>query len=255
VKFSPENSRVEITLERAGDRMRVQITDEGPGIDPEFLPFLFEAFRQDDSTITRNHGGLGLGLAIARRILELHGGSISAANRTDRTGALFTITLPAASGVEAPDVARVATRSPAADLRGLRVLIVDDEPDGREVLAAALSLFGAQVASCGSAVEAIEALDCAGFDVLVSDIGMPGEDGYRFIARVRSDPRESIARIPAVALTAYATVEDQRRAMEAGFQVHLAKPIDADQIARVLARLGALALPRGAGALFRDAGQ
>jgi PAS domain S-box-containing protein len=253
VKFSHEGGRVETTLERAGDRVRVQVIDEGPGIDPEFLPFLFEAFRQDDSTTTRHHGGLGLGLAIARRILELHGGSISAANRMDRTGAVFTIVLPMITDSEAPEAARVPTPPRAADLRGLRVLVVDDEPDARDVLAAALSHFGAQVVACRSAAEGMEALHRAPFDVLVSDIGMPGEDGHRFIARVRSDERDSVARIPAVALTAYATAEDQRRAMEAGFQMHLSKPIDTDQIARVLARLGSRPGQRGAGALFGNA--
>jgi CheY-like chemotaxis protein len=240
VKFTPEGGVIDVSLRRAADGIQIEVQDHGPGIDQEFLPHIFEAFRQFDSSTTRPHGGLGLGLSIARRIVELHGGSIAAANRRDASGAVFTVMLPAlsAGGEAIGKEMEPAVPDRAPHLGGLRVLLVDDEADAREVLATALTGYGARVVACRSAAEALDALHRDSWDVLVSDIAMPGEDGYGFIARVRADPVPAVAGIPAIVLTAYAQREDIERARRAGYQMHLAKPLDAVRVANAVQRLG-----------------
>ena len=239
VKFTPEGGRVEVRLARSGSTAHVTITDTGSGISPEFLPFIFERFRQADTTSTRKQKGLGLGLAIARQIVQLHGGTIEASSAGEGRGSTFTVKLPllvstspvllpAVRGEERPE------RTPALD--GITVLVVDDEEDAREAMAVLLGQAGARVISVGGAAEAIDTLDRERPDVLLSDIAMPGEDGYALIRRVRSRSGETGGRIPAAALTAYATLEDRAKAIRAGYDEHIPKPVDPTRL------IGAVAL-------------
>jgi CheY-like chemotaxis protein len=212
LKFTPEGGRVEVRLARAGSTAHITIIDSGSGISPEFLPFIFERFRQADTTSTRKQKGLGLGLAIARQIVQLHGGTIEAASAGEGRGSMFTVKLPLLVSsspvvVPGPSGEERAARTPALD--GITVLVVDDEEDAREAMAVLLGQAGARVISAAGAAEAIDTLDRERPDVLLSDIAMPGEDGYALIRRVRSRSGEAGGRIPAAALTAYATLEDR----------------------------------------------
>jgi PAS domain S-box-containing protein len=237
VKFTPEGGRVEVRAERTEGVVRVVVNDTGRGIEPDFLPHVFDRFRQADASTTRTHGGLGLGLSIVRHIVEMHGGSVSAESAGAGLGATFTVTLPTEptlgkASVEAAP--RVEDCPPS--LEGLHILVLDDEADTCEVVAAVLTKCSARVTTATSAAEALEAVAAADFDLIVSDIGMPGVDGYEFIRRVRARERESGARqTPAVALTAYAREEDRRRAFRAGFQMHLAKPVEPGELTAVVA--------------------
>jgi signal transduction histidine kinase len=241
IKFTPEGGRIEAALERSGGRARIRVRDTGSGISSEFLPFIFERFRQADTTSTRKQKGLGLGLAIARHIVEMHGGSIEAASKGEGEGSTFTVTLPHSMPDEdqAPparsseeDVAPSATT-----LSGVRILVVDDEEDAREAMVVLLSQAGAAVDSVGSAAEAMEMLRNHPPDVLLSDIAMPGEDGYALIRQVRSLGADRGGRIPAAALTAYATLEDRRRALLAGYNEHISKPVDPTRLIATVASL------------------
>jgi PAS domain S-box-containing protein len=234
IKFTPAGGRVTVRLENAGDRVRIAVEDTGKGIAPEFLPYVFDRFRQADSTHTRSHGGLGLGLTIVRELVERHGGSVRAESAGEGAGATFVVTLPAsapspetvAPSAAAPLAAVPATGGEVAPgLDGVRVLVVDDEVDARLLFAAVLRAAGAQVTSAESAAEALALIADAKPHVLLSDIAMPGVDGYELIRRVRGLDGP-IGRIPAVAVTAYARTEDQDRAMRAGFDRHLAKPVE-----------------------------
>jgi len=239
LKFTPEGGRVEVRLARAGSTAHITIIDSGSGISPEFLPFIFERFRQADTTSTRKQKGLGLGLAIARQIVQLHGGTIEAASAGEGHGSTFTVKLPllvSSSPVVVP-AARAEereARTPALD--GITVLVVDDEEDAREAMAVLLGQAGARVISVAGAAEAIDTLDRERPDVLLSDIAMPGEDGYALIRRVRSRSGEAGGRIPAAALTAYATLEDRAKAIRAGYDEHIPKPVDPTRL------IGAVAL-------------
>jgi signal transduction histidine kinase/ActR/RegA family two-component response regulator len=236
VKFTPRGGRVEVSLGRAGDHAQVTVRDTGMGIRPEFLSFVFDRFRQADASTTRVHGGLGLGLAIVRHLVELHGGSVEAASEGEGRGATFAVRLPLAP---IGALARADVRWPAAAavLDGLRVLVVDDEPDTLEALSAALAGFGARVRTALSTREALAVLDRESADVLVADIAMPGEDGYALVRELRGRPADRGGRIPAAALTAYARPADAERALEAGFQVHVTKPVEPGDLAAVIARL------------------
>jgi signal transduction histidine kinase/CheY-like chemotaxis protein len=249
VKFAPRGGRVRTGLARVDSHVEITVEDTGPGLDPAFIPFAFDRFRQADSSTTRRHGGLGLGLAIVRHLVELHGGSVAAENRSVGTGALFVIKLPRMSvrtlargpGTETPHPGMDGElpMEAAPHLDGIRVLVVDDERDARELISASLSACGADVASAASAAEALEVLSRYPPHVLVSDIEMPGEDGYALLKRLRQLPRDRGGLTPAVALTAYAGAEDRMRALLAGFQVHLPKPVQPAELAAVVASLTA----------------
>ena len=240
VKFTPEGGHIEVRLARSGSTAHVTIIDTGSGISPDFLPFIFERFRQADTTSTRKQKGLGLGLAIARQIVQLHGGTIEAASAGDGRGSTFTVKLPllvSSSPVASPPVVRgEEQRGRTPTLDGITVLVVDDEEDAREAMAVLLGQAGARVISVGGAAEALATLDRERPDVLLSDIAMPGEDGYALIRRVRSRSGETGGRIPAAALTAYATLEDRAKAIRAGYDEHIPKPVDPTRL------IGAVAL-------------
>ncbi|WP_375767361.1 PAS domain-containing protein [Archangium gephyra] len=240
VKFSPGGSRVRVRLRRVEAAVEVTVTDEGPGIPADFLPHIFERFRQLEGGTTRRHGGLGLGLAIVRHLVELHGGTVHAASDGPGRGATFTVHLPPASLPRHGPPERPAPGAPGpahAVLARRRILVVDDEEDNREVLKVLLEESGAHVVTAASASEALRAVREGRPELLVSDIGMPGEDGYRLIAQVRALPAEEGGGVPAVALTAYARVEDRARALTAGFNMHVAKPVEPTELLSILSNL------------------
>ncbi|HEV8306338.1 MAG TPA: ATP-binding protein [Methylomirabilota bacterium] len=236
IKFTPAGGRVEVRLAQADGQAEIQVSDTGQGIRPEFLPFVFDRFRQADSTTTRSFGGLGLGLAIVRHLVELHGGRVEATSEGEGQGATFRVWLPLlAPTPSSPADPAGRTRpigGPAgqAALGGVRVLLVDDEADARDLITMLLAQLGAEVTAVGGAAEAVQALDRAAFDVLVSDIGMPGEDGYALMRSIRARPPDHGGRIPAVALTAYARAEDRVRSRAVGFERHVAKPVDPEEL-------------------------
>jgi signal transduction histidine kinase/DNA-binding response OmpR family regulator len=243
VKFTPEGGRVNVSLERSGEHAQISISDTGQGIDARFLPFIFDRFRQADGSTTRKYGGLGLGLAIVRHLVELHGGTIKVHSDGVDRGATFTVLLPLKTDYRKLDVGTELSSIQSTDgehsihsaptLDGLRILVVDDEADTLELVAAVLAESGAEVMSTASAAEALSTLKVWVADLIISDIGMPEEDGYSLIRKVRQlGPQYS--QIPAVALTAYASIEDQTRVLSAGFQMHIAKPVvPAELIAKI----------------------
>ena len=242
-KFTPTSGEVHISVRQSGTHALIQVKDNGPGIDPAFLPYVFERFRQADGSTTRTHGGLGLGLAIVRHLVELHGGTIAVENRAESQGAIFTISLPLPTGflqVEILDRANAAFGARQAEqpnLEGLNILIVDDEPDALDVITVELVQYGANVTGLSNAEDALKLLEKRRFDLLVSDIGLPKMDGYELIRRVRKQEEGREKRIPAVALTAYARVQDRMQAILAGFSTHVAKPIEANELVTVVASL------------------
>jgi signal transduction histidine kinase/ActR/RegA family two-component response regulator len=231
VKFTPQGGTVEVGLARQGSYAEIRVRDTGAGISADFLQHVFDRFRQADSSSTRAHGGLGLGLAIVRHLVELHGGTVEAESAGEGKGATFTVRLPVAPELRLAPVQALRERSmaPAAlaagDLQGLKILLVDDEPDAREVLPALLERFGAEVQVAASTREALVLLPRFVPDVLVSDLAMPGEDGYSLIRQVRK-LEDGLKDLPAIALTAQASDVDRARALAAGFQIHLAKPVE-----------------------------
>jgi len=245
IKFTPEGGRVDVRLECVDSHLELTVRDTGRGIAPEFLPYLFERFRQADPSSTRALGGLGLGLAIVRHLVELHGGTVEAESAGEGKGTTLRVRMPFrvaphdASGPERTH--EVAAETPAggefAPLGGLRVLVVDDEPDTCDVLEAVLREAGAEVRTCRSAAAALAEIETWWPDVLLSDIGMPGEDGYALIRSIRVQEAQHGRAIAAVALTAYARLEDRRKALSAGFQMHVPKPIDGDELIAVVARV------------------
>ena len=248
VKFTPRGGRVEVRLERVSSHVEIVVADSGIGISPEFLPHVFDRFRQFDSSASRSHGGLGLGLAIVRHLVELHGGTVDVRSPGLDQGSTFIVALPVSiARLDGPDqrvhpraveeTAAACQEDPTLNLRGIRVLIVDDEPDARETLTEILEHCDAQVLAVGSAAEAMRELERFESHVLLSDIGMPGEDGYALIRRVRELPPERGGRIPAAALTAFARGEDRRKALLAGFQMHVPKPVEVNELATVVATL------------------
>lgn len=244
VKFTPRGGRVSVGLEVRGASASLTVSDTGQGIRPDFLPHVFERFRQADGTVTRAHGGLGLGLAIVRHLAELHGGTVSASSPGEGRGATFTVEFPlVAAAAPERSVDDPAAPPPRTDLSGLRVLVVDDERDTREMLTSTLEAHGAQVTAVGDAEQALRWLSSTRADLLVSDVAMPRMDGCALIREIRRMRAEPNGALPAVALSAFARPEDRRQALEAGFQDYLTKPVEPEHLVAVLA---ALARPRAA---------
>ena len=240
IKYTPSGGRVRVLLEHTAHKLEISVTDTGEGIDPAFLPHVFERFRQSDGSTTRRHGGLGLGLAITQHLVELHGGTIRAASEGRGMGSTFSVSLPllpaqSEGQVAEPapaETARAMTDSAPADfdLDGIKVLVVDDELDARELLRQILEEHGAAVLTAASTAEALAIAETTSIGLLISDLGMPGEDGYDLIRKIRELPPECGGRVPAIALTAYARSEDRTQALIAGFQMHLAKPVESKEL-------------------------
>ncbi|MES1174175.1 MAG: ATP-binding protein [Myxococcales bacterium] len=240
VKFTPKHGHVKVGVARVDGQVAITVADDGIGIKRDFVSHLFQRFSQEDGSIRRSHGGLGLGLAITKHLVELHGGEISAHSGGEGQGAEFTVTLPRAETPEslvAVGAPEESSHSPEErpELQGLRLLLVEDDVDSREVVSAILEDTGVQVTSAENAEQALEILAHAAIDVILSDVGLPGQDGYAFMRAVRKNP--AFAEIPAAALTAFAHAEDRRRALEAGFQMHLRKPFDQAELFSVIADL------------------
>ena len=245
VKFTPGGGEVRLELHAEGAQVRIVVRDTGQGITPDILPHVFERFRQADSSSTRPHGGLGLGLTLVKHLVELHGGAVTAESAGQGRGATFTVTLPVAgadvsSGSEPagqPAHASLTREATAGLLRGVRVLVVDDDSDGLVLAEAILAGAGAEVRTCSSAAVALDLVRTWLPDVLVSDIEMPGEDGYTLIRRVRALPREEGGEIPAVALTAYGRAQDRVRSLAEGYTMHVPKPVDPGELTDIVAGL------------------
>jgi CheY-like chemotaxis protein len=236
-KFTPVGGTVGVRINQDETYVEIQVRDTGPGIAADFLPHVFERFRQADGSTTRTHGGLGLGLAIVRHLVELHGGLIAAENETNGSGAVFTVRLPLPSSelslVPAPETARVDQKKVTeVDLKDVRILVVEDELDALDLLTIDLTAHGAKVRGAASAAEAIELLRVEPFDLMISDIGMADTDGYNLIRQVRRS--ESGEHIPAIALTAYARTQDRIRALTAGYNTHVAKPVEIKELVTVV---------------------
>lgn len=240
VKFTPKNGRVQVRLERVNSHVEIVVSDTGKGIEAEFLPFVFDRFRQSDGSMARRHGGLGLGLSIVRQIVELHGGTVSVESPGKEQGTMFLVNLPllplrVEPLAEEPRVhpeAEENQRSNAvkAELDNLQILVVDDELDSRELLKIALESEGAKVVAASNAAEAFEKIQTGEFDVLVSDIGMPNENGFSLIGRIRKLSKAAGGATPAIALTAYARTEDRIQSLQSGFQMHVSKPIQLEEL-------------------------
>ncbi|MDB4971710.1 MAG: histidine kinase [Myxococcaceae bacterium] len=250
IKFTPRGGRIQVLLERVHSHLELSVIDNGQGIAPEFLSYVFDRFRQADATTTRQHGGLGLGLAIVKQLVELHGGTVSVRSRGVGFGSTFVVLLPITA--VHPSVEELDKRHPSAppseagaallasshvELAGLSILVVDDEPDARALVQRVLEDNGGSVAIVGSAQEALALLAQRRFDLLVSDIGMPNQDGYALIREVRALGAAAGGQLPAIALTAYARAEDRVKALRAGYQMHLVKPIEPTELLTVVASL------------------
>ena len=240
VKFTPAGGRVEVHLKPSANDVTITVTDSGIGIAADFLPFVFERFRQADSTSTRQHSGMGLGLAIVRHVVELHGGSVRADSAGEDRGSTFTVTLPRLAHGQTAFKQRgevPALFASGGELPSVRVLLVEDDPDAREVTAAGLTKVGFEVHAVSGAVKALELLDVWVPDVIVSDIGMPDMDGYEFVKLLRARPAERGGKVAALALTAFAGLGDAARATASGYNEHLSKPISPDALAQAIAAL------------------
>jgi len=235
VKFTPEGGTVRVDISRHDSTVQTTISDTGVGITPEFLPYIFDRFRQADGSTTRIHGGLGLGLSIVKHLVQLHRGSVDVSSAGKGKGASFTVTLPLAlvtshAVTESSPAVEVEIAAHPAEvsnvLKGLRILVVDDEGDSRDLVRAILTRYGSEVNCCESSAEALKAVRDWKPDLLISDIGMPTEDGFTLIRKIRKMKSKQARETPAVALTAYVTREDRESALTAGFQLHIAKPIE-----------------------------
>jgi CheY-like chemotaxis protein/nitrogen-specific signal transduction histidine kinase len=245
VKFTPKGGRIQVRVQRINSHVEITVSDSGVGISKEFLPYVFDRFRQGDASITRTHGGLGLGLSIVRQLVDLHGGSVNVQSEGEGKGATFTITLPfvgvvnqdEAESVHPTQGDEIMSFEDLPSLQGLKILVVDDEADTRELIREVLRECGSEVITSRSAEEALAALEEHKPDILISDLGMPDEDGYSLISKIRALPDERGGQIPAAALTAYARAEDRMRVLRSGFQFHLPKPIDSAELVTVVASL------------------
>jgi CheY-like chemotaxis protein len=253
VKFTGRGGRVQVRLERVNSHIELAVSDTGIGIAPDFLPFVFERFRQADASTTRKTGGLGLGLAIVRHLVEMHGGTVDATSPGANAGSTFLIRLPLMIVHQQTPVAprehpRRGTSAPLVrldDLAGVRVVAVDDEPDALGLLRVVLEAAGAHVSTFASPAEALDRLASERPDALIVDVGMPDMDGYAFIRRLRSSGDAAVRDVPAAALTAFARAEDRTRALQSGFEMHLAKPVDPGELVAAIATLVRRARLRG----------
>lgn len=247
VKFTPAGGRIDVSARRAGDVAEVSVADNGEGITAEFLPFVFDRFRQADGSRTRTHSGLGLGLEIARHVIELHGGSVHAASPGEGQGSTFTVTVPLATGVEGTPRRPIADKMPGdygpPGGSGVRVLAVANDGEMREIIAAVLERGGFSFRTAKGAREALDLLDEWRPDVIVADIAVPGEDGYEFVRLLRARPADQGGRIPALALSAFARAEDRELALRCGCQAHIAKPVDPADLVRAIAEITARPAP------------
>jgi signal transduction histidine kinase/ActR/RegA family two-component response regulator len=242
IKFTPKGGKVDVIIEQWGSFVEIRIDDSGMGISPEFMPFVFDRFRQGDASLTRQYGGLGLGLAIVKQLVELHGGTVRAESAGAGKGSSFIINLPLATvsgslknglyGLE-----RTSFNGRAPSFAGLKVLVIDDELDARELIKRILARCSADVTTATSATEGLEILKVERPDLIISDIGMPGKNGYQFMLEVRNLSMEEGGQTPAIALTAFARPDDAARALDAGYQKHLSKPVDAFELIKVIADL------------------
>jgi CheY-like chemotaxis protein/two-component sensor histidine kinase len=249
VKFTNEGGRVDARITRTDDQVEIVVTDSGIGIDPQFLPYIFDRFRQADSTSTRRYGGLGLGLAIVRHVVEVHGGSVSASSPGRGQGSTFKVRFPVSAAAPAVEVETPPEQSKHVEevleeghqkLHGIRVLLVEDDADTLDMLRFILEQYGAEVLTAPSTREGLKILDHWQPDALVSDLAMPGQDGYELIRQLRSRGAKRGGNIPAVALSAYTRSEDRQRALSAGFQTHVSKPVDPEELVSVVANLAGL---------------
>jgi signal transduction histidine kinase/ActR/RegA family two-component response regulator len=245
VKFTPRNGRVQVRLARVGAHVEIVVSDNGVGIREDFLPYVFERFRQAEAATVRRTGGLGLGLAIVRHIVEMHGGTVDATSAGEGAGATFRVSLPLMIAhptlTEAPrehpkSQRRDALRS-LGDLRDVHVLAVDDEEDALTLLRVVLEAAGARVTTVGSPLEAVERIEATQPDVLVVDLGMPEMDGFELIRQIRASPRAQVRDVPAAAVTAFARADDRTKALRSGFEMHLAKPVDPGELVASVASL------------------
>ena len=249
IKFTPRGGRIQVVLERVNSHLEIAVNDNGQGIDPDFLPHVFDRFRQGDASTTRLYGGLGIGLSLVKHLVELHGGSVRAKSPGENQGATFIVALPLAAVHDSlpgdrqhprsqlSQAQSAAAQPPAPSLEGVRVLIVDDEPDARDLLKRVLQYRQSQVVLASGGREALDILNSQRFDVIVSDIGMPEIDGYELIRRIRELPPEQGGKTPAIALTAFARSEDRRRTMLSGFQIHISKPVEPPELIATVANL------------------
>jgi CheY-like chemotaxis protein len=243
VKFTPKGGRVQAHLQRVNSHVEIVVSDSGQGIAPEVLPFVFDRFQQADGSSTRAHSGLGLGLALVKHLVELHGGSTVARSAGEGKGASFIVTLPLTiAEIPAgplprthPTAASAGGVPTGARLDGLRIVVVDDDPDALDLAATILSSAGAVVRKCSSAAEAMAVIPAWRPDLLVSDIEMPGEDGYSLIRKVRALDPESGGRTPAIAVTAYGRTQDRMLSLAAGYSMHVPKPVDPGELTTIVA--------------------
>lgn len=255
IKFTPKGGRVQVLLERVNSHLEMSVIDSGEGIKPEFLPYVFDRFRQADGSTTRRHGGLGLGLSIVKQLVELHGGAIRVKSAGEGLGSHFAVSLPMIA-IHPEEDAKVARHHPriahqqtdtsdsCADIADVRVLVIDDEPDARALVKRLLEDCHAIVTATDSVEEVVRLVETRQFDVLISDIGMPGEDGYALIKRVRRLGRKNGGDIPAIALTAYARAADRVKAVAAGFLMHVAKPVESNELIMMVACAAGRTWPR-----------
>jgi CheY-like chemotaxis protein len=244
VKFTPKGGRVQVRVERVNSHIEISVSDSGIGISPEFLPLVFDRFRQADSGSTRKAGGLGLGLSIVRHLVEMHGGSVHAASAGLDQGATFTVRLPVMAVQPSPPSKRehplAERRHPPQqleDLGGVRVLAVDDDADALGLLKDVLQAAGAEVATASSAASALETIAAFRPQAVVADIGMPDVDGFELIKRIRASNDHKVSEVPAAALTAFARSEDRTKALQSGFEMHLSKPVDPAELVASVATL------------------
>jgi CheY-like chemotaxis protein len=235
VKFTPKRGEVRVEFDRVGSKFQISVSDNGQGIAPDFLPHVFDRFSQADTSTTRRVGGLGLGLSIVKHIVELHGGAVIAHSEGLGRGTTIIVQIPI-PGIR-PQETRTDSRNTVGSLEGLKVMVVEDEDDTREMIEHALLSYGASVLVAASAAEALESIIQQKPDILLSDIGMPDMDGYELLSKIRSEFPEQLRNIPAVALTAFANAEHQERSRRAGYQAHVAKPVTIPDLVSILSRV------------------